>query len=55
MRKPKGALYVFPKLDPSVYPIADDRKFVLDFLRAEHVLVVQALGLTGQPQITCAL
>jgi alanine-synthesizing transaminase len=42
--KPKGALYVFPKLDPSVYPIADDRKFVLDFLRAEHVLVVQGTG-----------
>jgi alanine-synthesizing transaminase len=42
--KPKGALYVFPKLDPSVYPIADDRKFVLDFLLAEHVLVVQGTG-----------
>jgi alanine-synthesizing transaminase len=42
--KPKGALYVFPKLDPSVYPISDDRKFVLDFLRAEHVLVVQGTG-----------
>jgi alanine-synthesizing transaminase len=42
--KPKGALYVFPKLDPTVYPIADDRKFVLDFLRAEHVLVVQGTG-----------
>ena len=42
--KPKGALYVFPKLDPSIHPIADDRKFVLDFLRAEHVLVVQGTG-----------
>jgi len=42
--KPKGALYVFPKLDPNIYPIADDRKFVLDFLRAEHVLVVQGTG-----------
>jgi len=42
--KPKGALYVFPKLDPTIYPIADDRKFVLDFLRAEHVLVVQGTG-----------
>ena len=41
---PKGALYVFPKLDPEVYPIADDRKFVLDLLRAEHVLVVQGTG-----------
>ena len=42
--KPKGALYVFPKLDPTIYPIADDRKFVLEFLRAEHVLVVQGTG-----------
>ena len=42
--KPKGALYVFPKLDPEMYPIKDDRRFVLDFLRAEHVLVVQGTG-----------
>ena len=41
---PKGALYVFPKLDPDVYEIKDDRRFVLDFLRAEHVLVVQGTG-----------
>ena len=41
---PKGALYVFPKLDPEVYKIKDDRRFVLDFLRAEHVLVVQGTG-----------
>lgn len=41
---PKGALYVFPKLDPEMYPIKDDRRFVLDFLRAEHVLVVQGTG-----------
>jgi alanine-synthesizing transaminase len=42
--EPKGALYVFPRLDPAMYPIADDRKFVLDLLRAEHVLVVQGTG-----------
>ena len=42
--KPRGALYVFPRLDPEVYPIADDRRFVLDFLRAEKVLVVQGTG-----------
>jgi alanine-synthesizing transaminase len=42
--EPKGALYVFPRLDPDVYPIVDDRKFVLDFLRAERVLVVQGTG-----------
>ena len=42
--EPKGAFYVFPRLDPEVYPIVDDRKFVLDFLRAERVLVVQGTG-----------
>ncbi len=39
--KPKGALYVFPKLDPKVHPIADDEKLVLDLLRQEKILLVQ--------------
>ena len=42
--KPKGALYVFPRLDPTVYPIHDDEKFVLDLLLQEHLLVVQGTG-----------
>lgn len=42
--EPKGALYVFPRLDPANYPIVDDRRFVLDLLRAEHVLVVPGTG-----------
>ncbi|GAB2480943.1 pyridoxal phosphate-dependent aminotransferase [Jatrophihabitans fulvus] len=42
--EPKGALYVFPRLDPEMYPIEDDRRFVLEFLRAQHVLVVQGTG-----------
>ena len=41
---PKGALYVFPRLDPDLYPIADDQRFVLELLRAQHVLVVQGTG-----------
>jgi alanine-synthesizing transaminase len=41
---PKGALYVFPRLDPEVYPIKDDQRFVLELLRAQHVLVVQGTG-----------
>jgi alanine-synthesizing transaminase len=41
---PKGALYVFPRLDPAVYPIKDDQRFVLELLRAQHVLVVQGTG-----------
>jgi alanine-synthesizing transaminase len=41
---PQGALYVFPRLDPDVYPIHDDQRFVLELLRAQHVLVVQGTG-----------
>jgi len=41
---PKGALYVFPRLDPELYPIRDDQRFVLELLRAQHVLVVQGSG-----------
>lgn len=42
--EPKGALYVFPRLDPEVYPIKDDQQFVLELLRDQHVLVVQGSG-----------
>jgi alanine-synthesizing transaminase len=42
--EPQGALYVFPKLDPERYPIVDDQQFVLDFLREQHVLLVQGTG-----------
>ncbi len=39
--KPKAALYMFPRLDPEVYPIADDEQFALALLREEKVLIVQ--------------
>lgn len=42
--KPKGALYLFPKLDPHLYPIEDDEKFVLDLLLQERILLVQGSG-----------
>jgi alanine-synthesizing transaminase len=42
--KPQGALYVFPRLDPAVYPIEDDERLVLDLLRQEKMLVVQGTG-----------
>lgn len=38
--KPKGALYLFPRLDPKHYAIHDDEKLVLDFLLQEKVLLV---------------
>jgi alanine-synthesizing transaminase len=42
--KPKGALYVFPRLDPEVYPIVDDERLALDLLRAEQILLTQGTG-----------
>ena len=42
--KPQGAMYLFPKLDPKMYPIVDDRQFILDLLVEEKVLVVQGTG-----------
>ncbi|WP_459247424.1 pyridoxal phosphate-dependent aminotransferase [Streptomyces youssoufiensis] len=42
--KPKGALYAFPRLDPKVYKIKDDRQMVLDLLRAEQIMIVHGTG-----------
>ena len=42
--KPMGALYLFPRLDPEVYPVKDDQAFILEFLQAEKVLLVQGTG-----------
>jgi alanine-synthesizing transaminase len=42
--KPKSALYMFPKLDPKLYPIEDDQQFAYDLLAAERVLIVQGTG-----------
>ncbi|MEX2469026.1 MAG: pyridoxal phosphate-dependent aminotransferase [Pseudohongiellaceae bacterium] len=39
--KPKGAIYVFPRLDPAKLKIADDVALVLDILEQEKILVVQ--------------
>jgi alanine-synthesizing transaminase len=39
--KPKSAMYLFPKLDPLMYPIADDENMVLELLKQERVLLVQ--------------
>ena len=42
--KPKAALYLFPRLDPAMYPINDDQEFILQLLEEEKVLVVQGTG-----------
>lgn len=39
--KPKGALYLFPKLDVKRFNIHDDEKFAYDLLKQEKMLVVQ--------------
>ncbi|MBJ2158359.1 pyridoxal phosphate-dependent aminotransferase [Variovorax sp. IB41] len=42
--KPSAALYMFPRLDPEVYPIADDRQFFLELLKETRVMLVQGTG-----------
>jgi alanine-synthesizing transaminase len=42
--KPTAALYMFPRLDPKVYPIADDRQFFLELLQETRVMLVQGTG-----------
>ncbi len=42
--KPKAALYMFPRLDPKIYPISDDQQFAYELLADEKVLIVQGTG-----------
>jgi alanine-synthesizing transaminase len=42
--KPKGALYLFPKLDRRRFNMQDDEQFAYDLLRKEKILVVQGTG-----------
>jgi alanine-synthesizing transaminase len=42
--KPKAALYMFPRLDPKVYPIKDDQQFFLELLQETKVMLVQGTG-----------
>jgi alanine-synthesizing transaminase len=42
--KPKATLYMFPRLDPKVYPIKDDQDFIAELLEEERVLLVQGTG-----------
>jgi alanine-synthesizing transaminase len=42
--KPKSALYMFPRLDPKMYPIEDDQQFASELLTEEKVLIVQGTG-----------
>ena len=42
--KPKAALYMFPRLDPKMYPIENDQQFAYELLAEEKVLIVQGTG-----------
>jgi alanine-synthesizing transaminase len=42
--KPKAALYMFPRLDPKLYPIENDQQFAYELLAEEKVLIVQGTG-----------
>jgi len=42
--KPKGAMYIFPKLDTHKFGIKNDQQFVLDLLIQEKLLLVAGTG-----------
>ncbi len=42
--KPRAALYMFPKLDPNIYPVQDDQDFFLQLLEETKVMLVQGTG-----------
>jgi alanine-synthesizing transaminase len=42
--KPSAALYMFPRLDPAMYPIANDQQFIFEMLQETKVLLVQGTG-----------
>jgi alanine-synthesizing transaminase len=48
--KPKGALYLFPKIDVKKFKVKDDVKFVFDFLIEKKVLMVQGTGFNWPKQ-----
>jgi alanine-synthesizing transaminase len=42
--KPKGAMYLFPGIDLSMYNFSDDNDFALRLLDEKHVLIVPGSG-----------
>lgn len=42
--KPKAGLYVFPKIDQTMYRVDDDEQFVLELLKQEKVMLVHGRG-----------
>lgn len=46
--KPKGAIYLFPKLDLNIHKIQNDEQMVQDFLLQEKILLVQGTAFNWQ-------
>lgn len=42
--KPRGAFYLFPRLDMERFGLKDDKQFALDLLREKKILIVQGTG-----------
>ncbi len=42
--KPAGALYLFPRLDPVVYPVSNDEQMMIDLLEQQHILLSHGSG-----------
>lgn len=42
--KPRGAFYLFPRMDMKRFGLHDDRQFALDLLRQKKILIVQGTG-----------
>ena len=42
--KPKGAMYLFPKIDTQRYRVDTDEQFVIDLLQSQKILVVHGSG-----------
>lgn len=52
--KPRGALYMFPKIDAKRFNIHDDQKMVLDFLLQEKYCWSRGRHSTGRGRIISA-
>lgn len=46
--RPKGAMYMFPKIDTGKFNIANDEQFILDFLKDKKVLLVHGSAFNWQ-------
>ena len=42
--RPKGALYLFARLDPAVHKVHDDERLVVDLLEQQHLLLSHGTG-----------